>query len=286
MRPMSMEFMIARLLGRAETGTLDQSALSHEDRQALAQRLRDLLDEGSQGASGTDRGPAAEAAQLAAYLDGAMDSEERAAFERELLQSPQRRDELLSTAAWLDELAARPETPPADATELAMALGTPVSQPARRRGIAAFLESLLPRQRFAVASALAAVLIAVVGVDIAVRMTSQVGVPSVQYGERTALPSPGDPLRTWQGSSNRIVLTAETINALVAYRDNPEEPQRQALVRTLNRAGAAAFDNRNVRSITLQPRLVELLNNRSGPLPARLSAELAPDGTLTLDRAD
>jgi hypothetical protein len=285
-----MELIIARLIGRAETGGAERPPASHAEEYALAQRLRALVGEEAEGAR-SDHGPAAEALQLAAYLDGAMEPAARAAFECELVRSPHRRDELLSTAAWLDELAARQELPPADATVLAMSLDTPVSvtsaKPSRQaRGFAAFVERLLPQRRFAIASALATVLIAVVGVDIALRISPPLAPPAAEQGQ--VIRSFRDaPSALQAGQRNVMILTAETINALIAFQEQqPADAQRAELLRTLARAGASALDAGNVRAVTLQPRLSEYLARRTGPLPTTISATLAPDGTLALERAD
>ena len=90
---MSIELIINRLIGQAESG--NPEPLSQVEGRALSQCLRALVDAeaGEQGTAGLDRGAAAEALQLAAYLDGGMDAAERAAFERDLVRSPERRDE-------------------------------------------------------------------------------------------------------------------------------------------------------------------------------------------------
>ena len=288
---MSIEPIIARLIGRAETGEARPNPLSREESHALSQRLRALVREEAAGSSGPDHGPAAEALRLATYLDGAMDPVERATFERELVDSPERRDELIGAVAWLDDLAAKRALPPADALELAMALDTPAPPTPRGRGMAAIVEWLLPRPRLAMAtSALATVAIAAVGLDIALHMSPLMNRPPVvESGQPTQATYdrpflPNSTIRP--GQSDQILLTAETINAVIAYQDKPAEPQRLELLRVLARAGAPAFDARSVRSIALQPKLSERLRQRDGRLPTTISASLSLDGTLRLDSAD
>src|SRR5262245_34223756 len=127
---MSLERIITRLIGQAEAGegakNPPSSPISTAEGRALSQRLRAIVD-GEASEAGTkiaDRGAAADALTLAAYLDGSMSAAEREAFETELTRSPARRDDLIAAAAWIDEIAARQTTPPADATALAIALDT------------------------------------------------------------------------------------------------------------------------------------------------------------------
>jgi len=283
---MSMEPIIERLIGRAEAG--EAGSLTPEEGRALSQRLRALVD-GDPASTGPDRGPAEEALRLAAYLDGTLDAAARADFERELVHSPERRDELIAAVAWLDQLAARREAPPADALQRAMALDTPPPQP-RGRGFAAVVEWLLPRPRLAIAtSALATLAIAAVGVDIALHLSPLATRPPA-IGEtlepppiRTHLPPPSTIRPLPQG---RILLTAETINAVLAYQEQPAEQRRLDLIGALARAGSPAFDARNVRVITVQPRLLERLRQRNERLPAEIAASLSLDGNLRLESAD
>ena len=121
---MSLEQIIARLIGPAETGEGGPRPLSPAERRALSQRLRAIVDDDAaeRGAEAPDRGPAADALKLAAYLDGGMSASERDAFEAELVRSPARRDDLIAAVAWIEQISAQQEMPPADATALAIAL--------------------------------------------------------------------------------------------------------------------------------------------------------------------
>jgi hypothetical protein len=286
---MSIEPMINRMIGQAETGGGEH--LSHEESRQLSQRLRELVAKEADEAVSPDRGAAAEALLLAAYLDGGMDPAERAAYERELTYSPERRDELVDAAAWLDVLAARSELPPADATELLMTLDTPAAAPPPRgRGLAALIEWLLPRPRLAIAtSALATLAIAGVSLDLALHFSPlrTTFSPPATETVRTFGPIDSPNTQTMRPMlPNRILLTAETINAMVAYQENPSEQQRSELLRALIRAGAPAIDTSKVQSIAVLPRLAEWLRQRGGRLPAAILATLSPNGTLTLENAD
>ena len=79
-----------------------------------------------------------------------------------------------------------------------------------------------------------------------------------------------------------IVLTAETINALIAYRDDPSPARRQDLLAALARAGAPPIAADRVRSIVLQPQLYERLTQPRGGLPTWISAKLSLDGELAI----
>jgi hypothetical protein len=301
---MSLERIIARLVGPAEGA--ESAPLSPAEGRALSQRLRAIVngDAGEAGGGTPDRGPAADALQLAAYLDGSMTASERDAFEAELTASPARRDELIAAAAWIDALAARQETAPADAATLAVALETPASSaPATRgAGFAGLIEWLLPRPRLAMAtSALASFAILAVGVDIALHthpqfrqviqsQSSPPGGPVVAPGHDSAPPRAMFPANTKTDRpgapapqlGDPIVLTAETINALIAYRNDSSPARQKELLAALARAGAAPIPADRVRAIMLQPQLYERLTQQRGELPTWISARFAVGGELVI----
>jgi hypothetical protein len=82
-----------------------------------------------------------------------------------------------------------------------------------------------------------------------------------------------------------ILLTAETINSLIAYRGDPTAARRQELLAALVRAGAPEIPADRVRSIALQPPLYERLAKPIGGLPAQISARLSMDGELAISIA-
>jgi hypothetical protein len=287
---MSLEQIIARLVGPSEAGQAGVRPLSAEESRALSQQLRAIVDgeTSADTAQRADDGPAADALKLAAYLDGSMTVPERDAFEAELVRSQARRDEVVAAAAWIEEIAAKHEMPPASATALATALETPAAAQSAKPagGFTAWIEWLLPRPRLAVAtSALASFAILAVGVDIALHTNPQfrAAIQSTatpgdapdtwkQPPDRTFLPSlPGDPL----------ILNAETINALIAYRNDPSQARQTELLAALTRAGARIAHDR-VRSIALQPQLIERLSQRGGTLPTRISTRLSINGELAI----
>ena len=298
---MSLERIIARLVGQADPAEAGARALSPAEGVALSQRLRAIVDDatGGHGRAAPDRGPAADALRLAAYLDGSMSASERDAFEAELVRSPARRDELIAAAAWIDAIAAQHETPPAAATAYALALERPSPSAAKRgAGFTGWVEWLVPRPRLAMAtSALAVFAIATVAHDIALHTSPQLR--AVIRSQPTAPESPGvdltrplarDPQKTAPPErpflpllpGDAIILTAETINALVAYRDDPSPARRQELLAALTRAGAPPIAAEQVRAITIVPQLMERLGQRTGPLPTRISARLSVNGELTI----
>jgi hypothetical protein len=293
---MSLERIIARLIGQADPAEAGSRPVSPAEGRALSERLRAIVDDetAGQGGEAPDRGSAADALRLAAYLDGGMSASEREVFEAELVGSPARRDELIAAAAWIEEIAAKHETPPAAATARALALESPTPAVAAKggAGFVGWIEWLLPRPRLALAtSALAVFAIATVALDIALHTSPQLRsvIQSQQTGpqggvdisqqstrqppERTFLPTlPGD----------AVILTAETINALIAYRDDPSPARRQELLAALARAGAPPMAADRVRSIAVQPQLTERLTQRTGALPTRISARLSVAGELTI----
>jgi hypothetical protein len=304
---MSLESIITRLIGQAEPGEGASSPISPAEGRALSQRLRAIVD-GETGEGGTkvpDRGPAADALMLAAYLDGSMSTAEREAFEAELTRSPARRDELVAAAAWIDEIAAKQATPPADATALAIALETKAPAQPRQRGagFAGLIEWLLPRPRLAFAtSALASIAIVAVGVDVALHTSPQfrhmmqappitgdqiAGFPGDNARETSARLPPADanPDRPQQPPArlgDPIVLTAETINALIAYRNDPSVARQKALLAALVRAGSAPIPASQVRAIMLQPQLYERLTQPRDGLPTFISARFSVAGELII----
>ena len=302
---MSLERIIARLIGQAEGGEGTVRPLSPAESRAVSQRLRAIVDGEAtdHGDAAPDHGAAADALKLAAYLDGGMTAAERDAFEAELVRSPARRDELIAAAAWIDEIAAGQAAPPADVTALAIALETPAPAAKGGAGFAGWIERLLPRPRLAIASAaLASIAIVAVGIDIAFHTNPQFrqliqSQPSPPDGSIVVAPGQGVPdTFARQSPSNAkadrpaqpaaqpgdpFVLTAETINALVAYRNDPSPARQQALLAALTRAGAAPIPADRVRAIMLQPQLYERLTQR-GDLPHWISARLTIGGELVI----
>jgi hypothetical protein len=304
---MSLERIITRLIGQAEAGEGAASPLSAAEGRALSQRLRAIVDgEAGEGAvNAPDRGTAADALTLAAYLDGSMNAAEREAFETALSRSPARRDDLVAAAAWIDEIAARQATPPADATALAIALETsaPLQPKPRGGGFAGLIDWLLPRPRLAFAtSALASIAIVAVGVDIAFHTSPQfrqvIQAPAPSEGQIAGLPGDNARERSTRlppeaGNPDRpqppparlgdpIVLTAETINALIAYRNDPTPARQKALLAALARAGSAPIPADQVRAIMLQPQLYERLTQPRDALPTFISARFSVGGELVI----
>ncbi|MBX9776648.1 MAG: hypothetical protein K2Y71_19900 [Xanthobacteraceae bacterium] len=309
---MSLERIISRLIGQAGPGEEAASPLPPAESRALSRRLRAIV-EGEAGEGGSklaDRGPAAEALKLAAYLDGSMSAADRDAFEAELTQSPARRDDLIAAAAWIDEIAARPTTPPADVTALAIALESAAPAPSVKRGagFAGLVEWLLPRPRLAIAtSALASIAIVAVGIDIAFHANPQfrqaiqspssppsgpaIGLPGNNARDiASRLPpadaNPDQPLPPPVRLGDPIILTAETINALIAYRNDPTAARQKALLTALARAGSAPIPADQVRAIMLQPQLYERLTQPRDGLPRFISARFSVGGELIIAEAN
>jgi hypothetical protein len=299
---MSLERIITHLIGPAVGGQPGSRALSAAEGRAMSQRLRAIVD-GEGGAGGAESGPAAEALKLAAYLDGSMTGPERDAFEAELVRSPPRRDGLIAAAAWIDEIAAKQEMPPPEVTAQAIALEAAAAPARRTAGFTGFIEWLLPRPRLAIAtSALAALAIVAVGIDVALHTNPQFR----QVIQSQSPPSGGSlaPSEGWRESSAReptsaperpflpakpgepIVLTAETINTLIAYRDDPSPARRQDVLTALARAGAAPLPGDRVRAITVEPKLYERLTQPRAGLPTRIAARLSLDGELIVTIAN
>jgi hypothetical protein len=305
---MSLEQVIARLVGPAETGEGAPEPLSPAEGRALSQQLRAIVDGdlGEQGEATSDRGLAADALTLAAYLDGSMGTAERDAFEAELTRSPARRDELIAAAAWIDVLAARQEAAPADATALALAL-EPATPSGRGKsgagGFAGLMEWLLPGRRLAMAtSALASIAIVAVGIDVALHTNPQFrqlietqssppsGPVTAPGGDgsppiRPMFPSNAKPEQPSQPAArlgDPIVLNAETINALIAYHDDPSAERRRRLLAALVRAGSAPIPAERVGAIVLQPQLYERLTQQRNDLPTRISARFTVAGEFLI----
>jgi hypothetical protein len=303
---MSLEQIIARLIGPAEPGDAGPRPQSPAERRALSRRLRAIVgdDAYERGSEAPDRGPAADALKLAAYLDGGMSAAERDAFEAELVRLPTRRDDLIAAVDWIDQMSAQQAMPPADATALAIALerGAPSAPATRSARFSGWIEWLLPRPRLAIAtSALATFAIVAVGIDIALHTNPQFR----QVIQSQSSPPGGSD--AWQDTATRlppsnarpeqpllppapqlgdpILFTAETINALIGYHDDPSAARRQDLLAALARAGAAEIPPDRVRSIAIQPQLVERLAQPRGSLPTQISARLSIDGELAISIA-
>ncbi len=299
---MSLEQIIARLIGQADPAEAGSRPLSPAEGRAVSQRLRGIVEDqtGDHGAALPDHGPAADALRLAAYLDDSMTAPEREAFEAELVRSPARRDDLMASVAWVEQIEARHQMPPAPATALAVALEgpAPAADAKRGAGFAGWIEWLLPRPRLAMAtSALAIFAIATVALDIALHTNPQLRAV-IQPQSQSTVPGPGVALPETSArqpperaflpslSGDAIVLTAETINALIAYRDDPSPARRQELLAALARAGAPPIAADGVRAIVVQPPLYERLTQRTGGLPTRITARLSMSGELIIGVAN
>ena len=195
-----------------------------------------------------------------------MSAAERDAFEAELVRSPARRDDLIAAVDMdrADVGTARDAAGRCDRARDRTRDGSAPSAPAKHSaGFAGWIEWLLPRPRLAIAtSALAMFAIVAVGIDIALHTNPQFRQviqsqstpaggsdaprgrirsrlpPSNAQPERPLLPPApqlGDP----------ILFTAETINALIAYRDDPSAARRQELLAALVRAGARRNSGRS-----------------------------------------
>ena len=304
---MSIEQIIARLIGPAEPGDAGPRPQSPAERRALSHRLRAIVgdDAYERESEAPDRSPAADALKLAAYLDGGMSASERDAFEAELVRSPARRDDLIAAVDWIEQMSAHQAMPPADATARAIALEreAPSAPATRSAGFSGWIERLLPRPRWAIAtSALATFAIVAVGIDIALHTNPQFR----QAIQSQSSPAGGSDAPAWQDisrlpSSNAlperpllppapqlgdpILFTAETINTLLAYRDDPSAARRQDLLAALMRAGAPDIPADRVRAIAIQPQLVERLSKPRGDLPTQISARLSLDGELAISIA-
>lgn len=303
---MSIETIVTRLIGEGEQG--DRSPpLAPGASYALSQRLRAMVAGDTGGAPAPDCGTAEEALKLACYLDGTMDASERAAYERALAGSPERRDDLVSAAAWLAEIEAKKQAPPAELTALALALddARPARiEAARPSGFVAFLERLFPGPRLAVAtSAIASVAIVAVGLDIALHVTNPGLAPSHQVAgvpSTTVAHPPRSNERPWVDPQTRnpeqrpmvyamppghadLALNRELMDAVLAYRKNPTLPQRQQLLAALARAGLTAEDARRVETITVQQALYEQLALGAASPVASILTQLTDDGRLVLD---
>jgi hypothetical protein len=306
---MSLERIIARLIGQAEGGEAGTHPPSPAEGRAVSQRLRAIVEgeAAERGAEIADHGLAADALTLAAYLDGSMTAAERDAFEAALTRSPARRDDLIAAAAWIDEIAAKQEMPPADAAALAIALerAAPSGPEKRRAGFAGLIEWLLPRPRLAIAtSALASIAIVAVGIDIALHTNPQFRQVIQSQSSPPGGPGLGLPGDGWRDTSSRlpptkappersflppapqlgdpIILTAETINALIAYREDPSPARQKDLLAALARAGAAPIPADQVRAIMLQPQLYERLTQQRSGLPTWISARFTIGGELVI----
>jgi hypothetical protein len=303
---MSIEPIIARLIGRAEQGDATPRPVSPEEGRELSRRLRDLVNADA-GGGAPDQGSAEEALKLAAYLDGTMGADERAAFERDLVHSPQRREELISAAAWLDEIEAKRQLPPASIAARALALDVARPRAATEGWWVRFVRSLdatFSGRRLAVATtALASVAIVAVGLDIALHTnpalfgTPESGTtPQLQAGapnwpdrvaleprarmpsEETRPPRFALPMRASEINSN-----AELIDAVIAYHDDPSQRNRQQLLAALARGGLPAQEAGLVQTIEVQKRLRDRFGSAGGRRVLTVAISLVSDGTLTLD---
>jgi len=239
------------------------------------QLIRRLV--GSEPVARSDRDPSAEHMRMAAYLDGGMTPDERAAYERELAQSPDRREELLSAVAWSDEIDAKRQAAPDHLVGQVLALDARSS----RKTADAWWRGWLPASGrqwvFAGASVLASIAIAFVAFQAARNAPG----PSFKLPDIAGLNGP----RETRPAISRVTIPMSDAlaKALAAYDRNSGARERADLVAALKNAGRIPYDLEGATIEVAKPLHDRL--QRSEPLGA---VTLGPslDGHLILGLAD
>ena len=173
MADISIDTLVRCLTGEAQSGDRGLIYVSPAVRRALAQQLRERIDRaaGSKDITSEPGDDAlAETMRLAAYLDGQMAEQEKASFENDLALSCDRRNALISAVAWLDAVDAQQISAPAHLIDQAIALetssSTVVAKPWLGR-VAKLIASLVPRNRWALAtSGAAAIVVLAIGLPL------------------------------------------------------------------------------------------------------------------------
>ncbi len=267
-----IDALIRRLVG----GEGPEPPLSAAEQHALRAALAD--GSGPEARGEADRDAAADHMRLAAYLDGSMTADERAAFEQELARSPAAREELISAVAWLDEVDAKRQSAPDHLVRQALAL------PAGPRTAGeAWWRGWLPapgRGWVFAAAAIAGVLIALVAIQV-VRQAPSSG-PSFRLPD---LAGRDKPLESRPAVTRwRITVSPELIAALLAYDRNPEKDERARLAARLKEDGTIPIELTS-ESILVEQRLRERLQ-RNDPPAAIFITRSADNGSVILSSAD
>jgi len=266
-----IEALIRRLAGGE-----GQEPLSPAEERALRLAVHDGAEETAR--SGEDGGAAAEHLRLAAYLDGTMTAREKAAFEQELARSPAGREQLISAAAWLDDIEAKRQSAPDHLVRQALALHAAKSDETAE----AWWQQWLPAPRrpwVLAAAALASVAIVIVGIQVVRQVTSSG--PSFKLPEIAGVDRPAETRPA--ALKRKIDASAELIGAVLAYDRNPGAQQRADLLARLKGSGTVGIDLDRIQTIEIEKALKDRL--QTNPPPAISLAAPAPD-RLVLGVAD
>lgn len=240
--------------------------MSQEPIDALIRRLAGDEPAGSRA----DRDPATENMRLAAYLDGGMTAEERAAFEQELAHSAGRREDLLSAVAWSDEIDAKREHAPDHVVQQVLALDAMKTEASRGIWWRGWLPASRRQWIFAGASALACVLVALIALQI-------LSGPSFRLPEHVSTLNP-----------QKIEVTAELMTALSAFDRNQGSQEQAKLVGALRAAALKSattiFFDLDKATFDVAKPLHERLQQRDPVKAVSLGAGF--DGHLVLGLAD
>jgi hypothetical protein len=235
---------------------------------ALIRRLA-----GSEPGGRSDRDPADEHMRLAAYLDGGMTPEEKAAFEQELAQSPDRREELLGAVAWFDELDAKRQPAPDHLVRQVLALERTVPRQKPEPWWRGWLPVSGRQWAFAAASVVASIAVAVVALE-TVRNTG--GPPNIAEfnGSRERKPAV---------EGIKIPLSDALADALSAYDRNSGAQERAVLVAALKSARTIPFNLEGAAIEVAKPLHDRLQRSER---PAAITVGLSLEGRVVLGPAD
>jgi hypothetical protein len=264
-------------LTRRLAGGEGQEPLSPAEERALRLAVHAGAEE-TGARSRDDRDAAAEHLRLAAYLDGTMTAQEKAAFERELAQSPAGREQLISAVAWSDDIDAKRQSAPDHLVRQAVALHSARSG----QTAGAWWQQWLPASRrpwVLAAGALASIAIAIVGVLVVRQVTSPA--PSFKLPDIAGVDRPAETRPA--ALKRKVDASAELTGAVLAYDRNPGAQQRADLLARLEGPGTAGIDLDRIRTIELEKALRDRL--QTNPPRAISLAAPAPD-RLVLGVAD
>jgi hypothetical protein len=273
MSPIPIDALIRRLAGSEGP---EQEPLSPAQERAVRLAVHGGA-EAAGARSRAGRDAAAEHLRLAAYLDGTMTAQEKAAFEEELARSPFGREQLISAAAWLDDIGAKRQSAPDHLVQQALALDAADS----RQTAEPWWQWLAPRRRWVLAAgALASVAIVLVAIQAARQVTSSgpsFKPPEIAGADRPAETRPA-------ALKRKVDASPELVSAILAYDRNPGTEQRKELLARLMGPSTLGIDLDRIQTIEIDKALRDRL--QAGAPPATISLAAPAADRLVLGLAD
>ena len=284
-------------------GSAPAGPVSPRVQRSISRRLYECID--ARTGNGGEQSESAESAmRIAAYSDGNMDGQERAQFEKELVSSVERREELIRAAEWLDEIDSKRESAPEHLIRQAIALNVQAPQAQSiswKHRLSEFLASLTPQTRWQVLThGVTAVLFLVVGItltgqffaspqkDIVVQLNppSLSGETLPDQKSTVVLPTNNFWDETTNLTIGRVAISEELANALIAYYRSPSPTTQHDLLAILGQSKSLPIGPIPVKAIAVEPEFIARLSADPTTRPAILALKILAGGIMLIGSSD